>query len=149
MAAVQEVIRLVRDVRTRYQVGPRAGLAVSIKAAGAMGEVLSGQAELIRAMAYLDELVVGADVAKPDDAAVAVAEGFEVYVHGVIDADAERERLVKQREKLQAGLKGLQAKLGNEDFVARAKPEVVARERERLGQLQEQLATVEANLASL
>ncbi len=46
-------------------------------------------------------------------------------------------------------MKKTESKLGNEKFVTRAKPEIVQRERDRLAELQEQLATVEKNLADL
>jgi len=41
------------------------------------------------------------------------------------------------------------AKLGNENFVTRAKPEVVAQAREKLGQLTEQLEAIEKHLREL
>jgi valyl-tRNA synthetase len=39
--------------------------------------------------------------------------------------------------------------LGNEQFVSKAKPEVVARERERLQAARDRLATLQARLAAL
>ena len=45
--------------------------------------------------------------------------------------------------------KAVEAKLGNEKFVTKAKPEVVARARDRLAELSEQLKTVEKHLSEL
>jgi valyl-tRNA synthetase len=67
----------------------------------------------------------------------------------MIDPQAERARLEKQRQELERAKKGVEGKLGNANFVARAKPEVVAQARERLQQLQEQLQAVERHLAEL
>ena len=46
-------------------------------------------------------------------------------------------------------LAGVEAKLGNENFVNKAKPEVVAQAMARLGELTEQLETVEKHLSEL
>jgi valyl-tRNA synthetase len=67
----------------------------------------------------------------------------------VIDPDAERQRLQKQKEQLLKAKNGVEAKLGNENFVNKAKPEVVAQAMTRLGELTEQLETVEKHLSEL
>lgn len=149
MQAVQEVIRQVRDIRTRYQIPPRKGLVVSVKAGPESCELLQAQQQLICDMAFLEALTTGGDTVKPDDAAVAVTGDLEIYIHGMIDKQAEQGRLLKQQEELLNNMKKTESKLGNEKFVTRAKPEIVQRERDRLAELQEQLATVEKNLADL
>jgi len=57
--------------------------------------------------------------------------GLLVPMAGLIDAAAEAERLGKLLGKAQAELAKTRAKLGNENFVRNAPPEVVATERER------------------
>ncbi|TFG50443.1 MAG: valine--tRNA ligase, partial [Candidatus Brocadiia bacterium] len=95
------------------------------------------------------DFTAGADLQKPANAATSIVDDIQVYVHDVIDPQAERQRLEKQKEQIESGLKPLQAKLGNENFVSRAKPEVVEQAREKLTQLQEQLETVDRHLAEL
>jgi valyl-tRNA synthetase len=51
---------------------------------------------------------------------------------GLIDVDAERARLNKAIGKVEADIKKMEGKLGNEKFLANAKPEIVAGEREKL-----------------
>ena len=53
-------------------------------------------------------------------------------LEGLIDIEAETKRLTKEIEKIEKEVKKCQSKLGNEKFVANAKPEVVAKEKERL-----------------
>ena len=146
---VQNTIRMIRDVRMRYQVPPRKELEVSVKTGPAAAKYLLAQQHLICHMANVGGLQAGPDCSKPAQAAIAVGEGMEVYVDGVIDVQAELERLQKQMEELAGALKRCEAKLENDNFVNRAKPEVVQRERDRLEQLKEQLATVEKNLEEL
>ena len=50
---------------------------------------------------------------------------------GVIDIAAERARLDKEIAKVESDIKRADAKLGNADFLARAKEEVVDAEREK------------------
>jgi valyl-tRNA synthetase len=149
MDLVQNTIRLIRDIRTRYQVPPRNALKVSVKAGGEISEKLLGQQHLICHLANLSSFQAGTECRKPEHAATAVSEEMEIYVEGVIDVEAETERLVKQKEELSAALAGCEAKLNNENFVTRAKPEVVQRERDRLEQIKEQLATIQKNLDDL
>ncbi len=71
------------------------------------------------------------------------------YRWDAVDVEAERQRLDKQRQQLLGALKGVEAKLGNENFTARAKPEVVAQTRAKQAELQGQLAAVEKHLGEL
>ncbi|MCH8216691.1 MAG: hypothetical protein IH892_07960, partial [Planctomycetes bacterium] len=54
-----------------------------------------------------------------------------------------------QRQLVEKGLKGGEGKLSNEQFLQRAKPEVVQQSQQKHAELQEQLATVERHLAEL
>ncbi|MBN2210373.1 MAG: valine--tRNA ligase [Sedimentisphaerales bacterium] len=149
MSLVQEVIRAIRDIRTRYQKPPRESLEASVKAPAQTAGVLDAQRHIIMDMCNLNAFAAGEGVTRPENAAVTVSGEMEICVQGVVDTAAERERLTKQKEQIAGWLKATQAKLANESFVSRAKPEVVQREREKLGQLQEQLTAVEKNLSEL
>ena len=72
-----------------------------------------------------------------------------VYVHDAIDVKAERVKLEKQKEQIEKGKKAVEAKLSNENFISKAKPEVVAQAREKLAELTEQLETVDKHLSEL
>ncbi|MFM8439312.1 MAG: hypothetical protein ACKOAX_12605, partial [Candidatus Kapaibacterium sp.] len=61
----------------------------------------------------------------------------------------ERERLTKERERLESLQRGAQGKLANGRFVAGAPAEVVENERKKLQTAMEGLAAVDAALAAL
>ena len=68
---------------------------------------------------------------------VGVGTGFEVRVPlaGVIDVAAETARIDKELAKVDADLEGIEKKLSNPNFVARAPAEVVEKDRARAAEL--------------
>ena len=68
---------------------------------------------------------------------------------GLIDVDAERERLSKQRIKIEAELAKTKAKLGNSKFTANAPEAVVKQERERQAEFEKQRTQLDEQLQKL
>ena len=66
-----------------------------------------------------------------------------------MDDEAERARTTKGLAGVEKQIAGKQAKLGNEKFLANAKPQIVEAERERLSELLSQQAALQAHLAEL
>jgi len=149
IATVQDAIRTVRDIRNDRNIPPKEMLVVSARSQQETVDILNRNAELIKHLAGTKEFEAGVAIAKPPNAAVALADVTEVYVHDVIDIEAERKRLEKQRQKVEKAKKATEAKLANKDFVNKAKPEVVKRAREKLADLSGQLDVVEKHLAEL
>ena len=149
ISVVQNVIRAIRDIRNKYNITPSKKLKASAAAPATTAEVLATNASLIEYLGGIEQFATGADIEKAKDAAAAIVDDIELYVHGVIDADAERKRLEKQKQQIENGIKPLQGKLANENFVTRAKPEVVEQSRRRFKELTEQLEAVDKLLAEL
>jgi valyl-tRNA synthetase len=146
---VQETVTALREVRARYAVPPRHKLAVLARAQGGSAEALRRASALIRALADVEPFSVDADAARSRDAASALVRDVELLVRGVVDAAKERAKLAQQRERLEAQLRGIAQKLDNPGFVAKAPPDVVARERERLAEFAAQAQQIAAALAAL
>jgi len=146
---VQDVIRAVRDIRNNRNIPPKEPLVVSAKSQQEIVNILNSHTALICQLAGVKEFQAGTDSAKPANAAVAIADITEVYVHDAIDLEAERQRFDKQKEQLEKAKNAAEAKLANENFVTKAKPHVVAQAREKLAQLTEQLETIEKHLSKL
>ncbi|MHC4702200.1 MAG: valine--tRNA ligase, partial [Planctomycetota bacterium] len=146
---VQEVLRTIREIRNARNIPPKVRLVVSAKAQQEIAEILNGSAELIEQLAGVKEFQAGTDIAKPANAAVAVADAAEIYVHDAVDPQAERLRFEKQKQQIEKAKSGVEAKLANENFITRAKPQVVAQAKDKLAQLTEQLKTVDRHIAEL
>ncbi len=145
---IQETIRVIRDIRNKYN-KPSEKLMASAGAPAAIATLLNANSHLICQLASLESFKAAEGATKPNNAATTLVEEIQVYVHDVVDPEAERARLEKQRQEIERAKKGVEGKLANENFVTRAKPEVVAQARERLAQLQEQLQAIESHLAEL
>ena len=146
---IQTVIRTVRDIRSNRNIPPKQLLVVSVKSQQETVDVLNPNSELICQLAGVKEFQAGTDVEKPVNAAVSITDVTEVYVHEAIDLQAEQQRLEKQKQQIEKAKESIEAKLANENFVTKAKPEVVAQAKARLAQLIEQLETVEKHLLEL
>jgi valyl-tRNA synthetase len=122
-----------------------------VKSEGEPASVLSRGEAYLRSLAKVGSLSVGAGMTKPPRSASGVAEGMEIYIplEGLVDLEVERQRLEKKRAELEKGLSAVNAKLSNQDFIARAPAEVVKAETERREQLAASLDAVKRNLVSL
>jgi valyl-tRNA synthetase len=149
IAFLQDIIRGIRDVRSRYTIPPQARVTARIPAVGETAAALRTGTELLKTMAGLEALEIGADLQRSPDAATAVVGTLEIYIPGVIDPERERNRLAKHQQELQKRIEGSRRKLGNEKFLSNANPDVVQKERDRLAESEAQMVNVEAALAAL
>jgi len=65
------------------------------------------------------------------------------------DAAAEKQRIKEEMEYLEGFMKSVQTKLGNERFVANAKPEIVENERKKMADAESKLNTLRDSLTKL
>jgi valyl-tRNA synthetase len=148
---MQDLVRLIREVRNRYMVDPRTPVDVSIRCAEAFAADFRLLAAFITPLAGTGMMVCGPEVNKPRQAATCVHPDFELYVclAGLIDLPTEIARLQKQQTEKTRSLQGARAKLNNESFVSRAPAEVVQQVRDQIVDLESQLQIIEATLRDL
>jgi len=68
---------------------------------------------------------------------------------GLVDLDKELARLQKEERTIDGVLKRVQKKLANEQFLAKAPPEVVEKEREKEVELERTKEAIQRRLAAL
>ncbi|UFN51003.1 valine--tRNA ligase [Roseomonas sp. OT10] len=143
------VISTVRGVRAEMNV-PVATVTPLLLQGASDATLARGQRwiDTIRRMARVTGIeAVGAEPPKGAAQAVVGEATLMLPLAGVIDFDAERARLTKERAKAEGERSKIAAKLDNADFIARAKPEVVEENRERLAVAEAEIARLTAALA--
>jgi valyl-tRNA synthetase len=128
IAAVIQAVQVLRSWRDEAGVKPGQVLPARI-------DGLDGSAGLVARMARLDLEGDG-----PATATVPVPGGsVEIRAGDVVDREAEARKAQAERERLKAEIARAEQKLGNEGFVAKAPPQLVAAERDKLDRLRREL----------
>ena len=140
----------VRQIRGELDISPGRKLDVLLQNAAATDSAYLG-----RNMHYLVRLagIEAPRLLDPAQAAPISAVAFvgtlEILVPmaGLIDPTAELERLAKQRRKAEIDLKKMEGKLSNTEFAKNAPAEVVAKNQQRLAELETEMRQLAAQIA--
>jgi valyl-tRNA synthetase len=138
-AEMNWVIRLVSEIRSvRSEMNVNAGAKIPCVIVGAGGEARrragAWEAEIMR-LARLSSMVFE-DVVPASSAQIALDEAtVALPLEGMIDFAAERVRLNKELEKIAKDMAGIDGRLNNSSFVAKAPEEVLVESRERKAEL--------------
>jgi valyl-tRNA synthetase len=127
-----DLLTAIRSVRAEMNIPP--ATLTSLVLAGVSAETrerVSRWSDVIKRMARVSDISF-ADRA-PEGAVQLLVRGevAALPLKGVIDLAAERARLDKEIAKADADIKRVDAKLGNEKFVANAREEIVEEEKEK------------------
>ncbi|HEX2141486.1 MAG TPA: class I tRNA ligase family protein, partial [Candidatus Limnocylindria bacterium] len=144
--AMQRVIaatREVRDLRTQQQLPAGEWRSVRVASGSAQAEDILRQAEPYLGQLWrarpLEILLAAATHDFPEHAA-ATALGYAWIEAGGAEVQRAAQRAQKQRAELEEQIRRVRGLLASEGFLAKAPPQVVQRERERLAELEERLA---------
>jgi valyl-tRNA synthetase len=135
----------VRALRSEMNLSP--GQRVPLIAHGAP-DVLRMNSPYLAALARLESVDV-VDQLPNIGAPVQVVGATQLMLHVEVDVEAERIRLGKEIERLQAEIAKANGKLANSSFVERAPAAVVEQEKSRVAMFGETLQKVEGQLARL
>ena len=151
MAPVLDFVSAIRTVRSESRISPAVELVVTVKPAGpAVAAALESSRAVIGSLARA-AITISRDGVRPAGSAVATTPSGDVFVRleGVVDFEAERQRLRKEIERARKEIAFLEGKLGRPEFVERAPAEVVERERERLVEQRQTEQKLSTSLAAL
>lgn len=152
MQQVFDVIVAIRNVRSEMKIPAGKPINCLIRAdRPRLLRHLRAYEENIRVLGKVENLTIDADLKKPVPSASAVIRDAEIFIplEGVIDLDAERRRLEKDLEHHTNQLERINKKLGNQDFLSNAPPEVVAKERAKRESMEQIVEKLNANLEQL
>jgi valyl-tRNA synthetase len=151
-AWIQGIVLGVRQIRSELNISPARRIAVLLQDAGANdARLLQQHRAWLERLAGLSSVSLLEAAASAPQSAAAVFGTLTILVPmaGLIDADAESERLGRLLARAQTDLQKTRTRLANEQFVRGAPAEVVAGERERAAQLERTVGGLTAQLERL
>ena len=149
---VKAFITSIRNLRAEYDINPGKPLNVMLKAASEQEAArLQANKAVLLSLAKLEALRVLENGEETPACATALVGKSELMIPmaGLIDKDAELDRLAKEIAKTQGEIKRIEGKLGNQGFVAKAPEAVVAAERGKLDGYKETLVKLEEQKATI
>ncbi|MFO4638591.1 valine--tRNA ligase [Vibrio cholerae] len=149
---VKAFITSIRNLRAEYDINPGKPLEVMLKAANEQDAArIEANKQVLVSLAKLESIRVLADGEATPACATALVGKSELMIPmaGLIDKDAELDRLAKEIAKTQGEIARIEGKLGNEGFVAKAPEAVITKEREKLAGYQEALVKLEQQKATI
>jgi valyl-tRNA synthetase len=152
MERVMAVIGAIRNIRGEMEVPPSREISVILSCGGEESLRLMKHSEgAIISLARVADLAIGQGIEKPEDASIQVAGDVQIYVplKGLVDAEEEEKRLLKELAKIVKEIDQFSKKLENPSFVERAPADVVAKEREKLTEVADKKLVLEASLEKI
>ncbi|MDP9328480.1 MAG: valine--tRNA ligase [Actinomycetota bacterium] len=149
---VQEIVTAIRQFRAQHHVPSAQRLEITVGVPDAEQATLQDLSERIAKMTGLAAMsILPGDSPRSDGTLrVAVTGGFvEIPIAGSIDLDAERARLSKRLAEVDRDLDRAGTKLANEGFRAKAAPEVVDAEQDKMTRLSAERNQLFAQLGEL
>ena len=150
MESLMDAVRAIRNRRAEMNVPPSKKAKVLILTE--KKDTFSAGAGFFPKLAYASEIelidAVPADAAKMASVVTGDAQLY-MPMGDLIDFEAERVRLGKEKSKVEADIDFVMKKLNNPKFVDKAPEKVVAAEREKADKLREHLAKLEESIAAL
>ena len=141
-------IRAIRVRRNEMNVPPSRKAKVIIESG--YGDTFESGAVFFKRLAYASEVEI--NVANVDPSAVTIiTDDAKIYMPlgDLIDFEAERARLNKERDAVLKDIQFVENKLNNPGFVSKAPEKVVAEQRKNLEVYKEKLSMVEERLKAL
>ncbi|MDR0652307.1 MAG: valine--tRNA ligase [Synergistaceae bacterium] len=154
MAFLQNIVRAIRNLRAEVKLPPqKAAPMVSLRLKDRDKTALVGEnGDMIRLLAKVDEVELSPFGApKPAKSIATVTGDWELFfpVGSLMDVGREIARFEDELKKLDAEMKRIAGKLGNENFIQRAPAEVVEKERTALAEGEARKRRIEENLEGL
>jgi len=149
---LKQVIVGVRNIRGEMDIAPSKALDVLLKNVSAEdARRLAATQAVLTKLARLGSVTVLEAEEKGPASATALVGEMEVMIPmaGLIDKAAELARIAKAVDKIEKDMVRTQGKLNNQGFVAKAPEAVIAKERDKLADMEMQLSKLEEQKATI
>ncbi len=152
MDFLQNVILAVRQIRSEMNIP----MSKTIEFVASCNEfekqtILENNRNSLQKLLRLETMTIGIALPKPGYAASSVVKGQEIFIplKGLIDTGIERDRLQKEIDRLEGQLRGVMAKLNNDNFVGKAAPDVIEKEKNKQQNFEQTIQKLKVNLEQL
>lgn len=144
------IIKSIRNIRAEADAAPGKKLSAVILSAEGKEQVVKAGERHIKKLANITEITFITDKSEvPEEVMSAVVDGAEVFIplDDIMDYEAEYDRLVKEKKKLEGEVKRVLGKLSNQGFISKAPEKVINEEKEKQAKYEEMLAKVTERLS--
>lgn len=142
---LKEVITAIRDARKRAQLKPRDTIQLYIQSDDS--SVYDGTESILKRQVNADVLEFVKEAKDNCIKLIVQKDSFYLQTEVELDTESQRAELEKEKVYLLGFLQVVEKKLGNEKFVANAKPEVVELERKKKADAEAKLKSIEELLS--
>jgi valyl-tRNA synthetase len=152
MEIIIEVVRTIRNIRVEANVQPQKKVEAILVSSIEKSKVLEGNMQYISNMAGLGSWqLVTDETFKSEKSISAVAAGITIFmpVAGLVDAVKEKERLAKELGQLEVEIGKIELRIDSPAFAAKAPPQVIAKEREKLETFKDKASKIKERLEQL
>ena len=150
MATLQDLIVSIRNLRAELQVEPKIKTPVKIHAEKCVQNLVKENRNTLERLANVEGIEFVSDsLAQAANARTTASFEVALVYERQIDKAAERSRLEKELSKLEAQLAGSQKQLGNQQFLAKAPPEVVEGLKRQVSELEIRIRKIKKALEGL
>lgn len=145
---IMEAIRAIRNRRAEMNVPPSKKAQVFIDTP--FKDTFESGSVFVKRLAYASEVTIGGSL-NVDGAVRIVTNDAKIYIPmgELIDFEAERARLLKERESAQKELDFINSKLSNENFVSKAPQKVVDGQRAAATKLADKIAMLDESISAI
>ncbi len=150
MEKIMDAIKAIRARRSEMNVPPSKKAELTVVTED--GDVFALGVAFLERLASASGVKIAAEAPASVDGLVSVvtaAAKLYIPLAELVDLDAERTRIAKEIEKAEKYLSGIEKKLSNEKFVAKAPEAVVQRERENMDKTRALIAQLKESAAAL
>jgi len=151
MGIVMDAVTGIRSIRGELNISPSLELKAMIRTQDRSEEILKENLSHITSLARTKDIEIGRDFEPPKNSAASIKPTMEIFVplKGLIDIDAEVNRLSKELKKAEKELLFIKKKLANEDFISKAPQDVVEENRAKHNEYLEKIKAFQNNINKL
>jgi valyl-tRNA synthetase len=152
MKSLQEIIVSLRTIRSQMNISPACQIEALFNVLDENKEkVVKENESYIKQLAKISSITFAKNIARPKNSALAITNGFEIFLplEGLIDIEKEKQRLSKELTLAKQEIERANIKLQNDNFVKRAPSSELEKIKSKLNEANVKLEKINESLKFL